>query len=78
MTEYVVIIRDGEAAKACYRIEASDTQLSMLKEMVKAGVYVFEGNHLTVTLIQLLILTLKCYIDFKFKLLKRCLKNRSN
>ena len=55
MTEYVVIIRDGEAAKACYRIEASDTQLSMLKEMVKAGVYVFEGNHLTVTLIQLLI-----------------------
>ena len=40
MTEYVIIIRDGEAAKACYRIEASDTQLAMLKEMVKAGVYV--------------------------------------
>lgn len=40
MTEYVIIIRDGEAAKACYRIEASDTQLLLLKEMVKAGVCV--------------------------------------
>ena len=24
MMEYVIIIRDGEAAKACYKIEASD------------------------------------------------------
>ena len=40
MKEYAIIIRDGEAAKACYRIEASDTQLLLLKEMVKAGVCV--------------------------------------
>ena len=36
MIEYVIINKDGEAAKAYYKIEASDAQLALLKEMIKA------------------------------------------
>ena len=37
MSECVVIIRDGESVKACYRVEAPDTQVTLLKEMIKAS-----------------------------------------
>ena len=35
MSECVVIIRDGESVKACYRVDAPDTQVTLLKEMIK-------------------------------------------
>ena len=37
MSECVVIIRDGESVKACYRVDAPDTQVTLLKEMIKAS-----------------------------------------
>ena len=36
MSECVLIIRDGESVKACYRVDAPDTQVTLLKEMIKA------------------------------------------
>lgn len=57
MSECVVIIRDGDLVKACYRVDAPGTQVTLLKEMIKAGVYVkgiylltqvrFDSNYVT-------------------------------
>ena len=37
MTDYVIIVREGEAIKVCYKLGATDAQLSLLKEMIKAS-----------------------------------------
>ena len=37
MTDYVIIVREGETIKSCYKIVATDAQLSLLKEVIKAS-----------------------------------------
>ena len=37
MTDNVIIVREGETIKSCYKIVATDAQLSLLKEVIKAS-----------------------------------------